>query len=68
MTLSISSKFKKAVIYVEIYKIFSVIEIIKTAVCIFNSKVNHSISVMDLLDFESLLKMERLLKMYVKFK
>ena len=34
------------VIYVEIYKMFSIIELIKTVVSTLNSKVNHSVFIM----------------------
>ena len=40
------------VISVAIHKIFSIVEIIKTVVYILNAKVNHSIHIIDLVDFE----------------
>ena len=40
------------VIYVEIYKMFSVIDFNKTMVLTLNSNVNHSVFIMDLLNFE----------------
>ena len=54
MTLSFSKK--KMVIYVEIHKIISVIELIKTVVSLFNSKVNNLIFTMNLLHFACLFK------------
>ena len=47
---------------VYIHKHFSFIEIIKTADDIINSKVNHSIFILCLLNFEYLVKIEGILK------
>ena len=61
MILSFSTKSTKMVIYIEIHKIFFIIELIKTMVCPFNCKVNHSIFIMDPLH-ECLVKMKEMLQ------
>ena len=55
------------VIYVEIHKMFFVIDFNKTMVSTLNSKVNNSIFIIDLLNFECLVKVKGIFKMYFKF-